>query len=161
MIQMFSAQSNSSTVMLLFVCNRYRVPTKLREGNVFTSICLSTWGVYPWFQVLSGVVGWVSLIPVPFRGQWGSEYLGVDMSRGEYPGGEYPGLSTQGDGEYSGVNTQGMSTQWWILVEWVLRGGWVPRGEYLGWVWGWVSIQGWMPGRWVFRGGYSPNTTDI
>ena len=73
MIQMFSAQSNSSTVMLFFVCNRYRVPTKLLEGNVFTSICLSTWGVYPWFFL----GGWDEY---PWS-QGGSEYLGVGMSR--------------------------------------------------------------------------------
>ena len=36
----------------------YRPPTKLGEGNVFTGVCLFTWGRYVWYQVPSGG-GWV------------------------------------------------------------------------------------------------------
>ena len=47
----------SSEMMNIFLNYKfsYRPPTKLREGNAFTGVCLSTGGVgYPWYQVLSG-----------------------------------------------------------------------------------------------------------
>ena len=38
----------------------YRPPAKLREGNVFTSVCHSVHGGYAWSQVTSGG-GWVGV----------------------------------------------------------------------------------------------------
>ena len=58
--------------------SRYRPPTKLREGNVFRGVCLST-GVYLWSHVLSR--GWVSLVPGPL-GRGGGYVQGVGMSEG-------------------------------------------------------------------------------
>ena len=39
-----------------FLLNFYRPQTKLREGNVFTHVCLSTGGVYPSMHLGRGCV---------------------------------------------------------------------------------------------------------
>ena len=59
----------------------YRLPRKLGEGNVFTGVCLSTWG---WVSLVPGPFwGWLSLVPGPFRERW--LCLGMDKSRGWVP----------------------------------------------------------------------------
>ena len=86
--------------------NIYRPPTKLLEGNVFTSVCLSTgvgMGGYLWSQVLSR--GGVSILgPRSLPGEWvprggyvqgvstqGVGYVQGWVLRGQYSGSEYPG----------------------------------------------------------------------
>ena len=57
--------------------NIYRPPTKLREGNVFTNICLFTegGGEYPWVHVHGG--GWVPWGKYSVWLSTESGYLGV------------------------------------------------------------------------------------
>ena len=101
---------SSIVVRRFFTLNYYRPPTKLREGNIFTSICLFT----------GGGMRWVSLIihvPSGMVGTWGwvlREWV--------------PGVSTQG-WVPRGVSTETVSTQWRVLTphtwDW-------PGSEYLG-----------------------------
>ena len=86
-----------------FPWNLYRPQTKLREGNVFTGVCLSTEWISPWvggghlwYQVHSwGSGGWVcpgvSMPQVRWvcpcevgMSRWGGYVSGVGMSRGGY-----------------------------------------------------------------------------
>ena len=55
--------------------------TKLREGNVFTGICLSMGeGGYLWSQICPGV-RWVSLVPGPFQGAGGEGWVCLRYAR--------------------------------------------------------------------------------
>ena len=71
-------------------CNSWgyfcRPPTKLRKGNVFTGICLSTGGGYLWSYVPSGR-GWVGLVSGVF---WGGYAWYQVPSGGGYVQGWYP-----------------------------------------------------------------------
>ena len=62
-------------------CHFYRLPTKLREGNVFTSVSLLT-------------MGWVCLVPSPFRRvskrEGGYARRWVSKREDGYAGGWYP-----------------------------------------------------------------------
>ena len=75
--------------------NFYRPPTKLPEGNVFTSVCLSPGGI-GWASLVPGPFFWEASIPGP-RSLPGGEYAGGRwVPRGEYSGDEYPtGVGTQ------------------------------------------------------------------
>ena len=57
----------------------YPPPTKLREGNVFTSVCLSTGGEYLWSHVLSRRMGFSG--PGFLAGGWSGYVQGLSMSR--------------------------------------------------------------------------------
>ena len=65
----------------------FPLTTKLREGNVFTSVCDSV------------------------HGGAGSLSRGVSVQGGLYPGGLYPGVSIQGVSVQEGVSVQGVSVQ--------------------------------------------------
>ena len=62
------------------ISTNYRPPTKMREGNIFIGVCLSTRGGYLWYQVPLGVcrVGYV-------------QGLGMSRGGGYIWGGVFPG----------------------------------------------------------------------
>ena len=71
-------------VATILICY-YRPPTKLREGNVFTGICLSTAGG-------GGREGWVLLVPGPF----------IEVDGRVCPEGGYVSLEDMG---YNGIRS--------------------------------------------------------
>ena len=83
----------------------YRPQTKLREGYVFTDVCLSPWwrGGYFWSHVIFG--GWVSLAPGPFGMLGISRGVGY-VQRDGYVRGVCPG---GGVGMFGDL---GMSRRW-------------------------------------------------
>ena len=75
----------------------YRPPMKLREGNVFTGVCLLGWDRYLWSQIPCGLLGIIGITGTRFLpgigisglsplGGWGG---GVGIPRGRYQGGRY------------------------------------------------------------------------
>ena len=90
---------------------------KLREANVSTGVCLSTPSGYIWFQVFSGlnISGLRSLL----RGgnvQGVREWVPwVGMSRGEYSGSDYLGVSTRG-GEYPRAYSPCTAGKWVVRI---------------------------------------------